>query len=200
MGLILLPGISGFPDWLPASLRIMAVLGGIGLLLIIALPYIEGWLRKLLLRLPLRERWKANLGALLGRFVLGTKAFINPIRAASFLALTPVIWLLDGFIMVELAKAMTLTLTLPQTLLLIVALGLASALPSLPVMSASTSSFPRRYCRFLVSQKAGVNLHTGVSGTGCHDLPVLGADQPAGIEHQACHFTQLNAKCLCRSS
>jgi uncharacterized protein (TIRG00374 family) len=132
IGMIILPGISGFPDWVPTALSVMAVVGFIGLLLLIALPYIEGLLRKLLLVLPLPGNWKNKLSDLLGRFVLGTRAFVNPIRAAGFLGLTPIIWLLDGFITVELAKAMSLSLTLSQALLLIVSLGLASALPSTP--------------------------------------------------------------------
>jgi uncharacterized protein (TIRG00374 family) len=132
IGMILLPSISGFPDWVPTALRVMAAAGLVGLLLLVALPFIEGFIRKVLAKLPLPGTWKIKLSGILGRFVLGTRAFVNPIRAAGFLGLTPVIWLLDGFITVELAKAMSLSLSLSQALLLMVALGLASALPSTP--------------------------------------------------------------------
>jgi uncharacterized protein (TIRG00374 family) len=132
IGMILLPSISGFPDWVPIALRVMAAAGLVGLLLLVALPFIEGFIRKVLAKLPLPGTWKIKLSGILGRFVLGTRAFVNPIRAAGFLGLTPVIWLLDGFITVELAKAMSLSLNLSQALLLMVALGLASALPSTP--------------------------------------------------------------------
>ena len=132
IGMILLPSISGFPDWVPTALRVMAVVGAIGLLVILALPFIEGFVRKTLIKLPMPDGWKKKLDGILGRFVLGTRAFVNPIRAAGFLGLTPIVWLLDGFITVELAKAMSLSLSLTQALLLMVALGLASALPSTP--------------------------------------------------------------------
>jgi uncharacterized protein (TIRG00374 family) len=132
IGMILLPGISGFPDWMPTALRIMAAVGVIGLFIILALPFLEGTIHKILIRLPLPEAWKQKLGGILGRFVMGTRAFVNPVRAAGFLGITPIIWLLDGFITVELAKALSLSLNLSQALLLIVALGLASALPSTP--------------------------------------------------------------------
>jgi uncharacterized protein (TIRG00374 family) len=132
IGMILLPTISGFPEWLPSALRIMAVVGVIGLLVIIFLPLLEGFIRNLLAKLPIPDGWKIKLGGILGRFVLGTRALVNPIRAAAFLGLTPVIWMLDGFITVELARAMSLSLSLSQALLLMVALGLASALPSTP--------------------------------------------------------------------
>ncbi|MBN2678466.1 MAG: flippase-like domain-containing protein [Anaerolineaceae bacterium] len=132
IGLILLPGITGLPDWVPTTLHVMAVVGVIGLLVIITLPYIERMLRKILSILPFPESWKTKLGELLGRFVLGTRAFINPVRAAGFLGLTPIIWMLDGYITVQVAKALSLSLTLSQALILMVALGLASALPSTP--------------------------------------------------------------------
>ena len=132
IGMILLPGVSGLPASIPAALRMMAVVAATGLFVILAFPFIEKFVRKILIKLPLPEGWKAKLDGILGRFVLGTRAFVNPVRAAGFLGLTPIIWLLDGFITVELAKALSLSLSLSQALLLMVALGLASALPSTP--------------------------------------------------------------------
>jgi uncharacterized protein (TIRG00374 family) len=132
VGMFLIPGISGLPDWVPTTLRIMAVVGIIGLISFLALPYIEGFIRKVLAILPIPASWKTKLDGILGRFVLGTRAFVNPGRAAGFLIFTPIIWLLDGLITVEIAKAMSLSLSLSQALLLMVALGLASALPSTP--------------------------------------------------------------------
>ena len=132
IGMILLPSVSGIPDSIPAALRIMAVVGAIGLLVILAFPFLEKYIRKILVKLPIPEEWKEKLDGILGRFVLGTRAFVNPVRAAGFLGMTPIIWLLDGFITVEIAKALSLSLSLTQALLLMVALGLASALPSTP--------------------------------------------------------------------
>lgn len=132
IGMILIPTLPGFPVWVPTALRIMAVIGFIGLIIIFILPFIESFIRKIFFILPIPETWKENLSEILSRFVLGTRAFVNPLRAAGFLCLTPIVWLLDGYITVELAKAMSLSLTLPQALLLMVGLGLASALPATP--------------------------------------------------------------------
>jgi|WetSurSiteA1Bulk_404760.scaffolds.fasta_scaffold18557_2 glycosyltransferase 2 family protein len=132
VGMILIPNVSGLPDWVPTALRIMAPVGIIALLLFLALPYIEGFIRRVLSKLPIPESWTVKLDGILARFVLGTQAFVNPGRAAGFLTLTPIIWLIDGFITVEVAKAMSLSLSLSQAMILMVALGLASALPSTP--------------------------------------------------------------------
>lgn len=132
VGMILLPGIAGLPDWMPGTLRIMAIGGSIGLILILVLPLIEDLINKVLLRLPIPQEWKTKLASILGRFVMGTKAFVNPLRATGFLGLTPLIWLIDGLITVQVARAMSLSLSLSQALLLMVALGLTSALPSTP--------------------------------------------------------------------
>ncbi len=132
IGMILLPGVSGLPASIPTALRVMAVIAAAGLLVILAFPFIEKGVHKILLKLPIPEGWKAKLDGIFERFALGTRAFVNPARAAGFLGFTPVIWLLDGFITVELAKALSLSLNLTQALLLMVALGLASALPSTP--------------------------------------------------------------------
>ncbi len=86
VGLVFLPTMPGFPDWVPTALNIMAIIGMAGLLLLIALPFIEGFIRKVVRALPLPENWKSTLAEILGRFVLGTRAFVNPIRAAGFLA------------------------------------------------------------------------------------------------------------------
>jgi uncharacterized membrane protein YbhN (UPF0104 family) len=57
---------------------------------------------------------------------------MHPGRAFGFVAFTMVIWLLDGFGTTIMARALNLSLTLPQALLLLVALGLSSAVPSTP--------------------------------------------------------------------
>jgi uncharacterized protein (TIRG00374 family) len=132
VGMALLPGVDGIPDWMPTTLKVMAAAGLVGLAVLIVLPAFEGFLGRVIFRLPLKPDWKEKLNGYLSRFVLGTRAFVNPLRAAGFLGMTPVIWLMDGFITVELARAMSLELTLAQALLLMVGLGLSSALPSTP--------------------------------------------------------------------
>jgi uncharacterized membrane protein YbhN (UPF0104 family) len=53
-------------------------------------------------------------------------------RASGFIALTAIIWLMDAVVAIMVAQAFGLVLSLPQALLLLVALGLASAAPSTP--------------------------------------------------------------------
>ncbi|MDD2696124.1 MAG: lysylphosphatidylglycerol synthase domain-containing protein, partial [Anaerolineales bacterium] len=95
-------------------------------------PRFEAWLQRHLAHLPLPPAWRERLAGLLSQFLLGAKAFVNPGRAARFLALTALIWLLDGLGAVVFARGLGLALTLGQALLLLAALGLASALPSTP--------------------------------------------------------------------
>jgi uncharacterized membrane protein YbhN (UPF0104 family) len=69
---------------------------------------------------------------LLSQFLLGMRALHSPVRALSFLGLSFPIWLGDGLVAVSMAAALRLGLSLPQALLLLAALGLASAAPSTP--------------------------------------------------------------------
>ncbi len=57
---------------------------------------------------------------------------IVPGRVLSFVLFSAIIWLTDALAMMVTARALNLTLTLPQSFLLLAALGLSSAVPAMP--------------------------------------------------------------------
>jgi glycosyltransferase 2 family protein len=120
------------PAWLVAATRVMAVLAVAGLAVFVAIPRLERPLQRLLTRLLGERELTAKLSTLLTQFLLGMRAFQHRSRGAGFAALTVVIWLGDSLALILVARAFDLTLTLPEALLLIAALGLASAAPSTP--------------------------------------------------------------------
>ncbi|HEX9003654.1 MAG TPA: lysylphosphatidylglycerol synthase domain-containing protein, partial [Blastocatellia bacterium] len=69
---------------------------------------------------------------LLTQFLLGMRAFQHGRRAVSFTVLAVVIWLMDALVAVWVANALNLQLAFPEALVLLAALGLASAAPSTP--------------------------------------------------------------------
>jgi hypothetical protein len=129
---IMLLTIPGLPNWLLAAMRLMSLLGLAGLIVLLCLPVFEPFFQRLLASLPLPARFQPTAARFLGQFARGAKAFTHPGRAAVFTALTVFIWLLDGFGTTLAVRAFHLTLSLPQALLLLAALGLSSAAPSTP--------------------------------------------------------------------
>ncbi len=129
LALLALPGIS--PSLAPA-LQAMAVLGGVGLLVVLLAPHFPVFFQRLLGLLPLPTAWRPRLDNLLIRFLDGMRSLQNPGRALSFVALTGVIWLMDGLGTMLGAYLLRLDMTLPQALLLLAGMGLSSAIPSTP--------------------------------------------------------------------
>jgi uncharacterized protein (TIRG00374 family) len=124
--------LTGTPDWLRAATRGLAIIAILGLICLFAAPYLQAIPRWIIGRVPLPSGIKMRLIGLLEQFLLGVQALQNPRRALSFAALTLIIWLADSIGAVIAARALGLSLTLPQALLLLAALGLASAAPSTP--------------------------------------------------------------------
>lgn len=118
--------------WLPAAVRVMAVLGVLGMLGLFVAPRTEQLIKALLARLPLPASLARRLFGLIEQFLLGMRAFQNPARALGFAGLTAAVWMSDAVVAVNVAKAFNFRLPLLQALLLLAALGLASAAPSTP--------------------------------------------------------------------
>ena len=110
----------------------IAVLSASGLAWVFILPMLERPFQSVLDRLPLTSTWKTKLSGLLGQFLMGMNSLRHVGRALSFLALTAIIWMGDAVVAVTIAYALGLALSIPQALLLGVALGLSSAIPSTP--------------------------------------------------------------------
>jgi glycosyltransferase 2 family protein len=132
LSLVALITLETTPTWLLTAARTMAIFGLFGLAGLFAAPHIEDPLKRLLGRLLVADAPRAKALNILDQFLLGMRAVRHVGRASSFVGLTSVIWLMDGLVAITVAQALGLALTLPQALLLLAALGLASAAPSAP--------------------------------------------------------------------
>jgi uncharacterized protein (TIRG00374 family) len=132
IGLVTLPVLGTLPDWLPSAMRAMAVLGLVAVAVLVLAPRFESFFQAILQRLPMPERWREPLKGFVNQFLRGAQAFMDLKRAGAFLALTAVIWLLDGVGTIMMGRALGLSYNLAQAELFLVALGLSSAIPSTP--------------------------------------------------------------------
>ncbi|MCL6649298.1 MAG: flippase-like domain-containing protein [Chloroflexi bacterium] len=131
VGLVLFAGL-GLPPWAHSALPlvVLVVLLGLGGLLLAA---------RLRLSLGALNQIGGRAGALLVvlrqqayAFQAGIQAFNQPRRLLLFALLTGAIWTCDIFFALQVSEAVQLSLSVPQAVLLIAALGLASAVPSTP--------------------------------------------------------------------
>ncbi|MFW5772728.1 MAG: lysylphosphatidylglycerol synthase transmembrane domain-containing protein [Phototrophicaceae bacterium] len=124
--------MDNLPDWMPGTMRGMALVGGVGLAGLFIAPRLHGWILGIVERLPLPPRFNEKLRDLLEQFLFGMRSVQNPGRALSFLGITLVLWIFDGLAAMAIAAAFGLELSLLYALLILAALGLSSALPSTP--------------------------------------------------------------------
>ncbi len=120
------------PGWLAQAAKPFAIAGGLALLALAVLPYLEQAFKAITRAVRLPEKLEAKLHHLIEHVLRGIKSFHHPSRLGGFLALTGVIWFLDSLTTITGAKALSLTISFPSALLLIAGLGLGSALPSTP--------------------------------------------------------------------
>jgi len=120
------------PGWLSQAAKPFAIAGGLGLIALAVLPYLERVFKSLTRAVRLPEKLDSTLHHLIEHVLRGIKSFHHPGRLGGFLALTGVIWFLDALTTIAGAKALSLAISFPNALLLIAGLGLGSALPSTP--------------------------------------------------------------------
>jgi glycosyltransferase 2 family protein len=132
ISLAVLLSLRGLPTWLLGAVKVMGALGLVGLFAVFFASRLENFLRRRLIGLSLPVTLHSRLMNFLEQFLLGVRAFQHPGRALGFVALTAMIWLADALGAMVIAQSLSLSLALPQALLLLVALGLASAVPSTP--------------------------------------------------------------------
>jgi uncharacterized membrane protein YbhN (UPF0104 family) len=121
------------PSWLYRTSKIM---GAIGLIALAAL-LLSSHLYRLAVFMVQRSRFlgktlQGKLEYMVSELFLGLQSLRYARRAILFALLTGVIWFLDASAAVLTAKSMQLEMALPVALLLLAALGLASAVPSTP--------------------------------------------------------------------
>ncbi len=114
------------------AISLMAVLGFVGLLVILILPSQESRMLHLLDRFPLPKAASEFLSRQIRRFLLGAQSLRNSRRLAGFVMMTGLIWLIDAFGVTLGVRIISQTLRLDQAFILLAALGLSSAIPSTP--------------------------------------------------------------------
>jgi glycosyltransferase 2 family protein len=132
LGLILIPLVGNLPGWLWSAMRGVGVFGVAALLILFVSPLLEKPIHQIIGHLPIPAVWQGRIDGLAGQFILGAKAFLHPLRAGGFLLLTAVVWSLDGIGATIVAHGLHVALTFPQALVLLIALGLSSSIPSTP--------------------------------------------------------------------
>ena len=114
------------------AVRMMALAGIVGLAVILAAPFQEQVLLRVLRRIPLPAGINDKIAKQISRFLVGMRSLHNVRRLVTFLLLTAIIWLIDGIANMIGAHIVGQTLDLGQALILLSALGLSSAIPSTP--------------------------------------------------------------------
>lgn len=132
IGAVMLLSLPGLPAWLSSAAEIAGILALMGTVGLVILPRFDGPIKKLMSRLLLPGNFSHRAGAATEQFLLGIGSFQHRDRALVFASLTGAIWLVDGLGAVVGAWTLDLPLSLQQGLVLLAALGLASALPSTP--------------------------------------------------------------------
>jgi len=120
------------PAWMPDAVRgvgLAALIVVAGLVLTVRGQHV---IQQALSRLPLPDTIRSRAVALLRSFAAGVQAFRSMRRGLDLIGLTMVVWLLDSSVVVIVARALALSLALPEALFLIAALALSSAIPSTP--------------------------------------------------------------------
>lgn len=120
------------PGWLSQAAKPFAVAGGLALVALAVLPYLEQVFKAVTRAVRLPENLEIKLHHVIEHVLRGIKSFHHPSRLGGFLALTGVIWFLDALTTVTGAQALSLNISFPNALLLIAGLGLGSAMPSTP--------------------------------------------------------------------
>jgi uncharacterized protein (TIRG00374 family) len=133
-GLLALSGEQGIPPELLVAARAFGAVALVALMVLVLLSRLRERVLSVVERLPVAPRHRERLHDFIGRFLLGLGAFQQPLRAIGFGLLTLVIQALDVLSAAAVARSLGLAITLPQVLLFLAALGLASAVPSTPGM------------------------------------------------------------------
>ena len=131
-GSVVLAQVSSKPRWMDEASRTTAFIAAFGGIFILALPHVEGLVRRLLRLAPLPAAMRARLLDFAGRVLLGLRAFHQAGRLSSFVFLTVVIWALDAVGVMISTHGYGMHVSFSLALLLLTGLGLGSALPSTP--------------------------------------------------------------------
>ena len=132
LGVFSIPAIGSMPDGLESAMRLMGILAVVALIVLFLAPRFSSYYIRFLHWLPLPEKIKKPLVSFLNEFLLGGQAFLHPKRAAGFLGFSAILWFLDATGVIMLSHAFNLQFSYPQAFVLLMAIGLSSAIPSTP--------------------------------------------------------------------
>lgn len=132
IGALVLLRLPERPGWLEDAARPLAIGGMVGVAALVMIPLFEPFWARMLSKIPLPDRFREPADHLLEQGLKGMRSLHDPGRLTKYVFLTGVIWALDGVVMVAVAKSLSLPLSWPIALLVVVGLGLGSALPSTP--------------------------------------------------------------------
>ena len=113
--------------------KIVSLIGLAGLIIVFVLPYLNQFI------LPILEfvfrsntNYIKKVENLINRFFDGLKSLHSIKRFVKFTGATAIIWMMDALGLVTLSYILNMPITLYQSLVLLAALGLSSAIPSTP--------------------------------------------------------------------
>lgn len=132
IGSISLLSQRNIPPILESAVRIMALLGAAGLTIIIAAPFQERLILRVLVWLPLPKKFSGFVSGQVSRFLVGMRSLQNWHRLMTFILLTGAIWSVDALGTMIGVRIISQTLNIWQAFILLSALGLSSAIPSTP--------------------------------------------------------------------
>jgi glycosyltransferase 2 family protein len=133
LGSLALPATGVISPALQNALKLVSLLGLIGLIAVFGLPRFGVAFRRLIMTLPaLKEQHKDRLDHVLQQFLSGLTSLHSGKHIVQFISLTGLIWLLDAVNTVALGFILRIPILLQQAFVLLATLGLSSAIPSTP--------------------------------------------------------------------
>lgn len=132
LGAFSIPFIGNLPEWINNAMRMMGIVGVVGVGVLFTAPRFSAFYVRIMNWLPLPEKIKKPLLEFMNEFLLGAQAFLNPRRAAGFILYSAILWFLDATGTVFLSFALNMQFTYAQAIVLLMAMGLSSAIPSTP--------------------------------------------------------------------
>jgi glycosyltransferase 2 family protein len=174
-GSIVLRYVPSPPQWIGAVSSSLLSLGSVAAVILISIPFLEPFAIRLLDGLPFSPRAVKRIEAAVEHVASGVRSFHDPSTFLLFLVYTMAIWGLDSFGVTILARSLHMQMSMSVGLLLLVGLGVGSALPSTPgyigifQFVAVTVLTPFHFTRseaiaFILVAQAGGLLVTGVLG------------------------------------
>ncbi len=130
---VLMLFVPALPTWLIAAAAVFLVLGLIAVAILLFLPVFSHVFASLARRMKLPRLLVHKIFDVLHGIGTGSRSLSHhPGRITAYTVMTAAIWILDAVAILCLAYALRDSLSFPQAMLFLAALGLSSAIPSTP--------------------------------------------------------------------